>query len=125
MLPHKHLIITADIENTYFTENEISKWISDLVKTIEMKILFGPVSIYSTKKENQGITSFCIIETSHIALHLWDEEFPGKLQLDVYSCSNFCKEDIFNSLSFFKPKSVKYKFLDRETNLVDIDNGSY
>ena len=30
-----------------------------------------------------------IIETSHIAMHIWDEPKPALMQFDVYSCGEF------------------------------------
>ena len=36
---------------------------------------------------NKGLTAFAIIETSHIAMHIWDEPV-ALLQLDVYLFRN-------------------------------------
>ena len=36
---------------------------------------------------NRGVTAFAIIETSHIAMHIWDEPNPALVQLDVYTCA--------------------------------------
>ena len=120
MLQHKHLLIRAQISNPISDTNQISKWISDLVETIQMKILHGPVSVYCDKPGNQGVTAFAIIETSHIALHTWDESAPATLQLDVYTCSDLEIDLVFNALSIFKPITLDYKFLDREQGFVDI-----
>lgn len=120
MIPHKHLLVRAQISNPIADPEEISKWILNLVETIEMKILHGPVSVYCQKEGNKGITGFAIIETSHIVLHTWDEEAPATLQLDVYTCSELEIDQVFEALSVFQPVKVDYKFLDREHGFMEI-----
>ena len=67
------------------------------------------------------MTSIAIIETSHVALHIWDETNPGLMQLDVYSCANFNPNDIFDKVDeLFKTIKLEYKFLDREKELVEV-----
>jgi len=44
---------------------------------------------------NQGLTSVTIIETSHIAVHVWDEVSPALMQMDVYSCAE-CADSASN-----------------------------
>lgn len=120
MIPHKHLLVRAQISNAISNTNEISSWILNLVESIDMKILHGPNTVYCDKEGNRGITSFAIIETSHIALHIWDETNPATLQLDVYTCSNLQIEKVFSALSIFDPTTIEYKFLDREQGFKDI-----
>jgi S-adenosylmethionine/arginine decarboxylase-like enzyme len=92
----------------------------DLIQTIGMKILHGPVSVYCDRTGNRGITAFAIIETSHIALHIWDEQNPALLQLDVYTCSSLSVETVIESMSIFRPMKIHYKFLDREQGFEEI-----
>jgi S-adenosylmethionine/arginine decarboxylase-like enzyme len=120
MIQHKHLLIRAQINNPILDTDQISTWISNLVNSIEMKVLHGPVSVYCNKTGNRGITGFAIIETSHIALHTWDEESPALLQLDVYTCSTLEIDLVFKALEIFQPVTVDYKFLDRENNFTEI-----
>ncbi len=102
--------------------NRISDWIRSLIKKIDMKLLAGPYTTYVNEKGNKGMTSVAIIETSHIALHIWDETNPGLMQLDVYSCADFLPNDVFNEInSMFKTVKMEYKFLDREKELVEVD----
>ena len=121
---HKHLIVRADIGWCPQEEdlNKISDWIRSLIKKIDMKLLAGPYTTYVNEKGNKGMTSVAIIETSHIALHIWDEADPGLFQLDIYSCKSI---DIKSAISFFKKsfKIVKlsYKFLDRTNDLILVD----
>jgi len=101
----------------------IQDWMSNLVKTIGMKILMGPYAVYSAMPGNQGLTAVTIIETSHIALHIWDEEDPGLMQLDVYTCSTLNIQDVFSAIMQFEPVRVEYKYIDREHDLTLINKG--
>ena len=121
---HKHLIVRADIGWCPQEEdlNKISDWIRNLIRKIDMKLLAGPYTTYVSEKGNKGMTSVAIIETSHIALHIWDEVNPGLMQLDVYSCANFNPENIFDKVNeLFKTIKIEYKFLDREKELVEVN----
>ena len=120
---HKHLIVRADIGWCPQEEdlNRISDWIRSLIKKIDMKLLAGPYTTYVNEKGNKGLTSIAIIETSHIALHIWDEVSPGLMQLDVYSCADFNPPDVFDKVNeLFQTIKMEYKFLDREKELVEV-----
>ncbi|MBT4645029.1 MAG: S-adenosylmethionine decarboxylase [Pelagibacteraceae bacterium] len=120
---HKHLIVRADIGKCPKEEdlNKISDWIRSLIKKIDMKLLAGPYTTYVNEKGNKGMTSVAIIETSHIALHIWDETSPGLMQLDVYSCANFNPQEVFEKVNeIFQTIKMEYKFLDREKELVEV-----
>ena len=120
---HKHLIVRADIGWCPQEEdlNKISDWIRSLIKKIDMKLLAGPYTTYVNEKGNKGMTSVVIIETSHIALHIWDEVSPGLMQLDVYSCADFNPPDVFDKVNeLFQTIKMEYKFLDREKELVEV-----
>ena len=87
-----------------------------------MNLLVGAYTTSVNEKGNKGITSVAIIETSHIALHIWDEIKPGLMQLDAYSCSNFNPQDIFDKVNnLFRSIKIEYKFLDREKELVEVN----
>ena len=121
---HKHLIVRADISWCPQEEdlNKISDWIRSLIKKIDMKLLAGPYTTYVNEKDNKGMTSVAIIETSHIALHIWDEINPGLMQLDVYSCADFNPLDVFDKVNeLFQTIKLEYKFLDREKELVEVE----
>ena len=120
---HKHLIVRADIGWCPQEEdlNKISDWIRSIIKKIDMKLLAGPYTTYVNEKGNKGMTSVAIIETSHIALHIWDEVSPGLMQLDVYSCADFNPPDVFDKVNeLFQTIKMEYKFLDREKELVEV-----
>lgn len=84
----------------------------------------GPYAIYSDMEGNQGLTAVTIIETSHIAMHVWDEIEPALMQLDVYTCSTLNIEDVFDAMAQFEPTKVEYKYIDREHQLTLLSTGT-
>jgi S-adenosylmethionine/arginine decarboxylase-like enzyme len=88
-----------------------------------MKLLHGPIVRYVSVPGNMGATGIAIIETSHVAIHVWDEQYPALVQLDVYTCGSLDPQDVFKWLEKFKPTKVEYKFLDREHELKELANG--
>ncbi|MAR77784.1 MAG: S-adenosylmethionine decarboxylase [Gammaproteobacteria bacterium] len=96
-------------------------WMNNLINKINMKLLQGPNISYINQKGNRGITCMALIETSHIVLHIWDEQDPGLFQLDVYSCKDFNLQDVISSLNdSFNITKLQYKFLDRSNDLIMI-----
>lgn len=123
ILEHKHLIIRAELKNPPKCAEAIQDWMKLLVDKIGMKILMGPYAVYSDMVGNQGLTAVTIIETSHIAMHVWDEVDPALMQLDVYTCSALNVDDVFLALSDFAPVNVEFKYIDREHDLTLLDKG--
>jgi S-adenosylmethionine/arginine decarboxylase-like enzyme len=124
VLEHKHLIIRAELVHPPVDAEAIKDWMRDLVDAISMKVLMGPYAIYSDMEGNQGLTAVTIIETSHIALHVWDEVKPALMQLDVYTCSTLNVEDVFKAIQVWDPVKVEYKYIDREHGLTLLSTGS-
>lgn len=121
ILEHKHLIVRAELNNPPNCTTAIEAWMKKLVKQIDMNILMGPYSVYSDMVGNRGLTAVTIIETSHIALHVWDEVEPALAQLDVYTCSTLNIEDVFEAMNEWQPVKVEYKYIDRENQLTLIE----
>lgn len=119
-LVHKHLIIRAEVKNPPTERSWTHKWLTQLVEKIGMKICQGPITAYVDVPGNRGLTGVVIIETSHIALHVWDETNPGLMQFDVYTCGPFNPQTIFDELKQFDPVKLEFKYLDREHNLVEV-----
>ena len=122
-LEHKHLIIRANINKPPRNEdvNTLTDWIRKVIKSIDMKILGGPYTTYCDVKGNKGMTSVTIIETSHIALHTWDEVTPALLQLDVYSCADFDPNIIFELVNEeFDAVKIEKKFINSEHGLEEV-----
>jgi S-adenosylmethionine/arginine decarboxylase-like enzyme len=69
-----------------------------LVDSIGMKTIQGPFASYVTKEGNRGLTAAVMIETSHIAMHVWDESDPAFMQFDLYTCSTLPVEKVIKNL---------------------------
>ena len=122
MLEHKHLMVSADFLRDIFSTSWYETWMSGLIEDLNMTPLVEPKAVRDNTKDNEGITAFSIITTSHIVLHTWETIMPYKLQLDVYSCKGFSIDTVIHRLKDFDIHNVKYKFLDRENGFVTIDD---
>lgn len=115
MIYHKHLLINAKVSNPMNTEEEGITFLTNLVNNIDMKIIKGPFASYVDKAGNRGLTAIVMIETSHIAFHIWDEVDPSLVQFDLYTCG---KLDLDKVLTIFKNafdvSSIDYVLFDRE-----------
>ena len=121
VLIHKHLIIRAEANRVPTDEEQLTSWLTEFIESINMKILMGPYVKYCTMEGNRGITGIAVIETSHIAIHVWDEPVPAMMQLDVYSCAEFDPYTIAEKIKQdFDVVKLDYKFLNRETGLKPI-----
>jgi S-adenosylmethionine/arginine decarboxylase-like enzyme len=120
-LVHKHIIMRIEAKRPP-QEQELKAWVENLVTKIDMKILAGPISADITTIEgNKGPTCVCIIETSHIACHVWNEPDPALIQLDVYTCGPFDPNVVLEHIKVWEPVKVEYKYLDREFGLNEIE----
>ena len=115
---HKHLIIRAEANRVPTDEEQLTEWLKDFIETINMKILMGPYVKYCKMEGNRGITGIAVIETSHIAIQVWDEPNPALMQIDVYSCAEFDVDEIAEKIKQdFDVVKLDYKYLNRETGL--------
>ena len=121
ILVHKHLLIKAEVSEPIINTRKATFFLEKLISSINMKVMFGPVARYCNMKGNRGVTAFAIIETSHVAMHIWDEVKPALVQLDVYSCTEMDPNKIINLIKDeLKTVNIEYKFLDRENNFKEI-----
>ena len=121
LLVHKHLIIRAEASRPPTDEEQLQNWMREFIESINMKVFMGPYVKYCNMPGNRGITAVAIIETSHIAMHIWDEPKPALLQMDVYSCGDFNHTEICKKImDDFDIHKIEYKYLYRETGLQDI-----
>jgi S-adenosylmethionine/arginine decarboxylase-like enzyme len=122
-LVHKHIILRIEA-NLPPTEEELREWMVSLVDKIDMKILAGPISgNIDYMPGNNGPTCAVIIETSHMACHVWNDVSPALIQLDVYTCGPFDPEHVLDHIKVWDPVKVEHKYLDRENNLETIGGG--
>ena len=115
---HKHLIIRAEANRVPTDEEQLTEWLREFIDSIHMKILMGPYVKYCKMEGNRGITGIAVIETSHIAIHVWDEPNPALMQIDVYSCAEFDVDQIAEKIKQdFDVVKLDCKYLNRETGL--------
>jgi S-adenosylmethionine/arginine decarboxylase-like enzyme len=97
-------------------EDILKQWLSQLVDRIGMKRILGPYAFYVEKEGNRGITGFVGIETSHIAVHVWDEQSPALVQFDLYTCSFLPLNTVLEILEqdWQLQDGYRYMLLERE-----------
>lgn len=94
-LTHKHLLVNLLVTHPPRDAEEVEAFLAFLIKRVNMKIARAatlpknPMAFYCDTLGNQGATGTGILETSHTAVHVWDEESPAKFDFDLYSCSEF------------------------------------
>ena len=124
MIYHKHLLVNAKVTNPMNTEEQGIEFLRFLVDQINMKIIKGPFASYVDAEGNKGLTAIVMIETSHIAFHIWDEPNPGLLQFDLYTCGSLDLEKTKAILKqYFNIESGEYVLYDRENGFVEEASG--
>lgn len=113
-IKHFHQIIMGEV---YMPPKDIElakKWMSNLVEKIGMKKLIEPQAVYVESVGNRGMTCAVLIETSHIAWHVWDETEPATLQFDLYTCGDLDPQLVWNEVfNFFGLGSYTMRVYDR------------
>ena len=125
MIYHKHLLVNAKVRNPMNSEDQAIEFLNNLVNAIDMKIIKGPFASYVDKPGNKGLTAIVMIETSHIAFHIWDEADPGLLQFDLYTCGQLDMPTVLAEFNkAFEVVNMEYQLFDRENGFVLEQSGS-
>lgn len=112
---HKHIMLRGHVQNPPQSEEETISWMRHLVDFLGMKILQGPFATYLDVAGNRGLTSVVMIETSHIAFHVWDEQEPALLQFDIYTCGSLDVDGVLEEMDkFFVFTDFEHLVYDRE-----------
>ena len=126
MLYHKHLLVNARVYNPMSSEEDAINFLTTLVERINMKIIKGPFAHYVDAPGNEGLTAIVMIETSHIAFHIWDKVYPGHLQFDLYTCGELDVDVVKDTLAeYFDISMMDYMLMDRENGFKIEDEGFY
>jgi S-adenosylmethionine/arginine decarboxylase-like enzyme len=119
MIKHHHFIGRFEVtqpplggEHAYLED-----WMEKLIKSQGMNILSGPHVAYVDKVGNRGLTGVAIIETSHVAVHIWDETSPALVQLDFYTCGTLDKDAILRAINPWRVVKKAFLVLDREKDV--------
>jgi S-adenosylmethionine/arginine decarboxylase-like enzyme len=122
---HNHLLINAKTPFPLTNKRRMKKWLKGLVHDIGMYRIAGPFVHYVDKPGNKGLTAVVMIETSHIALHVWDEPVPAHIQFDIYTCSGLDVElTLLKIVSELKITQIDWVFYDREKGFKEVSRGS-
>ena len=117
MALHNHLLLNGYISDPPGPDDEsrIKKWLDDLVVEIGMKRVAGPIASYVHAEGNAGMTAGVLIETSHIAMHIWDEDNPARIQFDLYTCSTLPLQSVLKALNEeFGLLHAEFQVIERE-----------
>lgn len=126
MLYHKHLLVNAKIKWPMYQAEDGVEFLRSLVEAIDMKILQGPFATYVPVKGNKGLTAIVLIETSHIAFHIWDEPAEPLLQFDLYTCGELNHLTVLERLkTAFQVTSMEWVLFDREHGFRIDDQGNF
>ncbi len=128
MIYHKHLLVNAKVSKPMREEQEAIDFLTNLVNRIDMKIIKGPFAkfIDNDAEGNSGLTAIVMIETSHIAFHIWDQVEPGLLQFDLYTCGKLDLAEVMKALrEAFDIVSLKYVLYDRENGFEVEQQGTF
>ena len=126
MALHNHILINGRVNYPPQDIDQTIQWLRDLVDSIDMKIVQGPFASYVDKQGNRGLTAAVMIETSHIAFHVWDEEMPALLQFDLYTCSTLPVPTVLTMIDeFMEFESYKYVVYERANEFNVIETGKF
>jgi S-adenosylmethionine/arginine decarboxylase-like enzyme len=121
---HLQQIIIGQVTKPPTDVDVVKQFMCDLVESIGMKRLIEPQAVYVEAVSNRGMTSCVLIETSHIAWHVWDEQTPGLLQFDLYTCGDLIAEQVLKIVKeFFGLTKYSVKVFDRAQEFTQINDG--
>lgn len=122
---HNHLLINAKTPFPLTNKRRMKKWLKGLVHDIGMYRIAGPFVHYVDKPGNKGLTAVVMIETSHIALHVWDEPVPAHIQFDIYTCSGLdVEKTLLKIVSELQITQIDWVFYDREKGFKEVSKGN-
>jgi len=122
-IKHLQQIIIGQVTNPPTDVDVVKQFMRNLVEAIGMKRLIEPQAVYVEAVGNKGMTSCVLIETSHIAWHVWDEQTPGLLQFDLYTCGDLNPDQVLSIVKeFFGLTTYSMKVFNRAEELNEIES---
>lgn len=122
---HNHLLINAKTSFPPRSKRKLKKWLKQLVHDIGMHRIAGPFVHYVDKPGNKGLTAVVMIETSHIAIHIWDEPIPAHVQFDIYTCSGLdVDKTLLEIVANLQITQIDWVFYDRENGFKEVARGN-
>ena len=120
----KHLLVEVITKNPKELTNKklIKKVFEEISQAIKITPVLAPVIYQFPKKQDVtkdisgGLTAFCIIAESHLAIHTWPES--NYFAFDLFSCKNFEEKIVIQVLkkNFIIQKLVS-QIIERGLNI--------
>lgn len=111
---HKHVIVRAYVNNPPKDKEQLSEWCNNVISDVGMKLIGGPLVVYSDMKGNEGYTAVAILDFSHLAIHTWDNISPALIEFDLFSCKDFDINFVMKRLDEFEINSYSNLVVDRD-----------
>lgn len=111
---HKHVIVRAYVNNPPREAIALSDWCCEVIDLVGMKVIGGPLVVYSDMEGNKGHTAVAILDFSHLSIHVWDEISPSLIEFDLFSCKNFDVNIVLRKLDEFDILSHSFITVDRD-----------
>lgn len=123
MIKHHHFIGRFEVASPPLEADRayLVDWMRKLIEGQGMNVLSGPHVAHVDTPGNRGLTGVAIIETSHVAVHIWDEASPALVQLDFYTCGTLDKDAILKAIQPWGVVKHKFLVLDRERDVVALE----
>lgn len=109
----KHLLVEVICQNKKYLSSKvfIKKFILDLISQLNL-IAMAPPKLFKFPPPGGGVTGFCVIAESHIAIHTWPEK--NYFTFDIFSCRDFNEKNVENIIRrSFKIKTMHQQVLER------------
>jgi S-adenosylmethionine/arginine decarboxylase-like enzyme len=121
---HKHLMVNGITNTPPTSKRDLKKWLSNLVHDIGMHKIGGPFVRYVKAPGNKGLTAVVMIETSHIALHIWEESDQPCFRFDLYTCGPLNHASVIRAVAkFMDSPKMEWAAYDRERGFEEYDFG--
>ena len=122
---HQHLIVKCWLKNPPREVERLNDWFTDLVHTVDMKVVAGPTSVYVSDPGNEGLTGTVTLATSHASIHVWDQEDPAMAQFDIYSCKPYQISDVLTCLKKWQLVRAEWVLIDRNEKIEIMEKGCW
>ena len=107
------MIIDLELQDGFFSTYSIETWLREVVKAVDMEILIDPIVEWCGIEGNEGVTGVVVITTSHLAIHIWENERYAKV--DLYSCKDFDPDDVLDMCEKLSATKASYMVIDRNS----------
>lgn len=95
-------------------------WMQKLIEDQSMEIMTGPHAFYTYDEDYAGWTILTGIKTSHCAIHVWDEQYPVRVDLDFFTCGDLNHDKLVDAFRQFGILRWQERTFNRADNFDEI-----